>query len=551
LRHLRLTGFVVGVLTVGALLAAPPAFSLTAPEQSLALLTWHRASPSVKAGKDKCNSNRDLCTEVADPEQYWGYHYVGHDEPTVMFYSNKPGSGNDMTYQVTLPREPKGPYSNHKAYDFELTPAFWFGMVMCDTFSYPQTVRTCKPDSDSNAVNVVKSTKHPGAAYMELQFYPPGWVPQWADSSCDPKAWCSALTIDSFSVNPIAGTMLNPTCQNEISGGLEYVNFAYLTHNGEPQGPPNPLEFTPQASGIPGPHVLYMNPGDHLTVSLHDSIDGLVTRVVDHTSHQSGFMTASAGNSFGHIVPAPHGTGCHVKYYNFHPMYSTSGPSTTDPWAAATYNVAYDTEIGHFDFCTHIDPNSPYAACDGLEGAPGDQERADADDIGCFPSVESLFYPVTGCPNTNDPGFDGTSYIKDWPDGKAIHPTPTLFSSPLIGGSTPYSQVAFNTDLPAIESPDIGGRCDNVTGHGCSNPPPSDDGTPAFYPYYSTVSTPAGCRWAIGNMAGVKGTTDSFGGNSKAEYGPLLGYRGYVQNGGGATQKLYLDYQRVLSNNPC
>jgi hypothetical protein len=359
------------------------------------------------------------------------------------------------------------------------------------------------------------------------------------------------MTIDSLSVNPIAGTMLNQTCQNQISGGLEYVNFAYLTHNGEPQGPPNPLEFTPDASGIPGPHVLYMNPGDQLTVSLHDSVDGLVTKVVDHTSHQSGFMTASAGNGFGHIVPAPTGTGCHVKYYNFHPMYSTSQPNTTVPWAAATYNVAFDTEVGHFDFCTHIDANSPVGACNGLEGPAGQQEAADGDDAFCFPSSESLLYPVTGCVNSNDPGFDGPSYVKDWPNGKGNHPTPILFSSPLIGGTTAYSQAAFNNDLPAVETPDIGGRCDIVTGHGCTDPPPSDDGTPAFYPYYSTVSTPAGCRWAPGNMAGAPGVTNTFGGNAKAEYGPIFGYRGYVQNGGGATQKLYLDYQRVLPNNPC
>lgn len=551
MRHLRLTAFVVGVLTAAALVAATPAIGLTGSQRSFAEATWKGSGSGVKQSKDKCDSSRDLCTEVADPEQYWGYHYVGHDEPTVIFYSNKPGSGNDMTYQVTLPREPKGAFSERKSYDFELTPAFWIGMVMCDTFSYPQTVKTCKPDSDSNIVNVAKSPKHPGAAYMELQFYPPGWVPQWADTSCDPKAWCAALTIDSLSVNPVAGTMLNQTCQNEVSGGLEYVNFAYLTHNGEPQGPPNPLEFTPAASGIPGPQVLYMNPGDKLTVSLHDSVDGLVTKIVDHTTHQHGFMTASAGNGFGHIVPAPHGTSCHVKYYNFHPMYSTSQPDTTDPWAAATYNVAWDTELGHFDYCTHLDANSTDSACNGLEGAPGDREAADGDDTFCFPSEDSLRYPVTGCTNANDPGFDGPSYIKDWPNGKPNHPTSILFSSPLIGGSTAYSQVAFNTDLPAIETPDIGGTCDVITGHGCTDPPPTDDGNPAFYPYYSTVSTPAGCRWAVGNMAGAPHVADSFGGNAKREYGAILGYRSLVQNGGGATQKLYLDYDRVLPKNPC
>jgi hypothetical protein len=548
MRRSRLVVLIAGFCGAMALVAVPQAYGLTHSQHVLASKLWtNRAYTHTKYS---CAYSNALCTEVANPEDIWGYTYVGHDEPAVLFYSTKAGSGNDMTYKVTVPREPKGAYSEHKSYDFELNAAFWFGMVLCDTFSYPQTTRTCKPDSDSNAVNVTTSTKHPGAAYMELQFYPPGWVPQFANESCSATKWCAALTIDSLSENPIAGTDLNQTCQSEVLGGDEYTNFAYLTRNGEPQGPPNPLEFDPIASGQPGPHALYMNPGDHLIVSLHDSQDGLVTKVTDTTTHQSGFMTASAGNGFGHIVPAPTGTSCNVKYYDFHPMYSTSQPKTTVPWAAASYNVAYVDEIGHFDFCTHIDPNSALAQCNGQEGGPGNREPADADDTICFSSEESLLYPATGCVNANDPGFDGSSYVKDWPDGKAIHPTPILFSSPTTGGSA-YSRVAFNTDLPRIEASDLGGNCDRITGRHCTNPPPTDDGKPAFYPYYSTVSTSGGCRWALGNLAGVSKTKNSFGGSSKAEFGPLFRSRYYVFNGGGATVAEYNDFQKVLGSNPC
>ncbi len=548
MRRSRLVVFVAGLCGAVALVAAPQSFGFTRSQGALASRLWSNSAYSHT--KYSCAYSNALCTEVANPEDIWGYKYVGHDEPAVLFYSTKAGSGNDMTYKVTVPREPGGAYSESKSYDFQLNPAFWFGMAMCDTFSYPQTTRTCTPDSDSNAVNVTTSTKHPGAAYMELQFYPPGWVPQFADESCSPTKWCAALTIDSLSENPIAGQDLNQTCQSEVLGGVEYTNFAYLTRNGEPQGPPNPLEFDPIASGQPGPHALYMNPGDHLTVSLHDSQDGLVTKVTDTTTHQSGFMTASAANGFGHIVPAPTGTSCNVKYYDFHPMYSTSQPKTTVPWAAASYNVAFVDEIGHFDFCTHIDPNSALAQCNGLEGGPGNREPADGDDTVCFSSEESLLYPATGCTNSNDPGFDGSSYIKDWPDGKPIHPTPILFSSPTTGGSA-YSQVAFNTDLPRIEASDLGGKCDRITGRNCVNPPLTDEGKPSFYPYYSTVSTSGGCRWALGNMAGVSGTTNTFGGSSKAEFGPLFRNRFYVFNGGGATVAEYDDFQKVLGSNPC
>ena len=37
--------------------------------------------------------------------------------------------------------------------------------------------------------------------------------------------------------------------------------------------------------------------------------------------------------------------------YTFHPMYSTSTPKTRVTWAAGSYNVAFDTEIGHFQHC--------------------------------------------------------------------------------------------------------------------------------------------------------------------------------------------------------
>jgi hypothetical protein len=46
-----------------------------------------------------------LCAEVANPSEIFGSHYVGHDEPSDLFYSNVPGSGNNMTYSMTLPRD--------------------------------------------------------------------------------------------------------------------------------------------------------------------------------------------------------------------------------------------------------------------------------------------------------------------------------------------------------------------------------------------------------------------------------------------------------------
>ena len=48
-----------------------------------------------------------LCAEVANYAEVFGpNYYVGHDEPTATFYSNRPGAGNRMRYVFTLPKDP-------------------------------------------------------------------------------------------------------------------------------------------------------------------------------------------------------------------------------------------------------------------------------------------------------------------------------------------------------------------------------------------------------------------------------------------------------------
>src|SRR2546430_17492904 len=46
--------------------------------------------------------------QCVDPYKSIGANgeYTGHDEPSVLFYSNRPGTGNDQTYTVTLPKNP-------------------------------------------------------------------------------------------------------------------------------------------------------------------------------------------------------------------------------------------------------------------------------------------------------------------------------------------------------------------------------------------------------------------------------------------------------------
>jgi hypothetical protein len=506
-----------------------------------------------------CANSSAMCTEVANSDDVFG-HYVGHDEPSVLFDSNLPGSGNHMRYDINLPSDPSAqdPNAPGKSYNFELSGATWLGMALCDTQSYPEQVKTCPPDSNANILDPAVSPKHVGQAYMEMQFYPPGWIPwpTWQQavgaSSCDATHWCAALNVDSLSLNPVTGQTNNEKCLKRV--GEEYLNFAFITKNGVAQAPANPVDstldtFTPNPS-----RDLFMNSGDHLQVAFNDTPDGLKVSIEDLTTGGTGSMTASAANGFAQVKFAPEGDSCTAIPYDFHPMYSTSSPETRVTWAAGGYNVAYDTEIGHFQKCNGPVPipSTPFGLTD--LGAPvacpiGDTENdggtpsiRDDDDLFCFPGSQALVFKVSGCTYTNT-GFDGVSYQPVWPDGNtALHPSPAYFASPETGANydQQYQTAGLEADLPAIEA-----TCNTETRVGCSHIPTTDNGTPAaFYPFYTTSDSSNGCVWAFGNN--LPGQISNFGGND--QYGSLLPQT-YTTEGGGS-RVLYNDFQSRMPN-PC
>jgi hypothetical protein len=412
-------------------------------------------------------------------------------------------------------------------------------MAMCDTQSFPETVKTCTPDSDTNITSPT-DPNHAGTAFMEMQFYPPGWTSWPAGVSCSARQWCGALNIDSLGLSG-QNVPNNNACLSTV--GEETVNFAFVTKSGKAQAPANPVDATAATYTPDKTKDLFMNSGDRITVTLHDTAAGLHINVSDLTTGQSGSMTASKANGFGQVVYNPSGTTCQVRPYNFHPMYSTSSPQTRVPWAAHTYNIAFDTEVGHFDYCSNV--NTSNGSCAGEEGIfTTGNHPSDADDAGCFPASASLLVPVSGCISSNE-GFDGTTYLKDWPDGNTnLHPSPTLFTSPLTGThyDVNYAQTAFETDTPRIEDGSLADNCDRFTGNGCVLIPITDDGVPAsFYPYYTSGTANGTCTWTVGQS--VPGfTTNSYGGVH--EYGTLL-------------KVLYIDvprwndFRNILPNNPC
>ena len=540
----------LAVLVATVALAALATLTPAASAASVGRAPTHPTKDNYTEKLD-CSEGSPLCAE-ADPALGRNGGYTGHDEPSLLFYSGVPGSGNEANYRVVVPTEPPiAPTQDGTGgtYTFQDRIAFWFGMDLCDTQSAPEFVHTCTPNSDANIFDGADPSQpdyigyHPGTAFLELQFYPPGWVPFQDAISCDATKWCAAMAIFSFNRNQNTFVDNNADCLNRV--GLEPANFAFITTSGTPQAPPAPLSQT-LASFTPDPSQdLFMDAGDALEISIHDSPDGLVTSIDDQTSGESGSMTASVANGFAQVNYDPAAATCTQTPYAFHPMYATSSEHTRVPWAAHSYNVAFSDEIGHFEYCNH-------ANTQGTCVNPGGNDRKkDSDDVQCFNADASLLVPIGGCFAT-DNDFDGVSYQKTWPGSltnptldAAKNPSSVLFSSPTFSGGLNYDRVGFEADLPRIEASDFGGICDRSTGSGCVNPPPGSN----FYPFFSTRrDRGVGCSWQLGG-ANIPGTRNTFGGTSAAEFGALL----FLDYPGPGLTPIHRtnDFRQVLSRNPC
>ena len=439
-------------------------------------------------------------------------YYIGHDEPLVQFYSNKPGSSSNLSYVQTLPRDPKalptvhGPLKDTTHF-FELMPALWYAMALCDPNSYP--LLPCKPDSDSNTPH----GNYPGggSAFLEVQFYPPGFAPFADGLSCDNSHWCAALTIDSLECQAGFGV-----CNNNC---VEPINFAFIQTNGVPTGPASPQKANLNTV-TPNQRTLLMNPGDKLAIHIFDnkSAGALETQVRDLTTGKTGFMLASAKNGFMNTSIAD----CSGTPFNFRPEYSTASTANQGGWAAGNIDVSY--EVGHFTPCTklkvfqpidvHGHPDASWNFCTGPyentgppDGSPGSGETNDAP---CFPagdthgSLNADPNLVTGCTG-GDLDYDGTSYWRNWPSSNTpnLWPSALTITPPVTGGSG-YSQMQFLTDNPATNI-----KCNTQTGAGCVVPPTQAPGK--FYPYWTLAKVSGTCVWEFGQMTNGK----SFGGDKQ------------------------------------
>ena len=548
---------------------------------------------SSNKGELDCNGNSPVqqsvhtsaaCTDIRgfaneDNSNTWGGRfydngtYIGHDEPDMVFLSRQPGSGNDVTWTETLPRDPTAaPTDANPGHDvshwFQLSLAPWYSMMLCDPNSYPQA--SCNPESDANAPDPCTISANPcangyqggGSAFMEMQFYPPGFAPFVNGISCDNSHWCSALTIDSLECTYGFATC-NQNCE-------EPQNFAFIQRDGIPTGPAGPGEADLNTY-VQNSQTLLMNPGDRIVVHMFDApvpgqrgAKAFEVVVDDLTTHQTGFMQASAANGFANVSMA----NCAPTAFNFQPEYNTARRQNTSPWGADTGNILTQYETGHWESCTSLtDPmeiaffsnftDEDWFTCHGPyeDTAPGGDGGTDPEvaDASCFPqgdthgTLHTAPDTTTGCldnfEQNGDLDFDGTPYWPEWP--VSANPTaklPGSFVEDLpTTGNRQYSAYYIQTDLALSESTCSGSNYANgsSTPAGCAVPAPNSPGQ--FYPYWSRVSTGGqgsggygnnsgpGCVLEFGNVSSGPGVNDL---GKDAQYGTdqqsTLGYPQFI-----------------------
>ncbi len=267
---------------------------------------------------------------------------------------------------------------------------------------------------------------------MELQFYPPG-SPfdrlSFSSSSFNPSGqWAVNMPIFSFTGN---------------NNCFEPVSSAPITTNGATNGA-----------------LLGLNPGDQILVLLQDTTNGLQATVTDQTTSQTGHMVASSANGFVNTNPVT----CARTPFSFHPEYSTALFANTVRWTALSANINIAFEIGHGELTQSGD--------------------SDADDQ--TGGVNSCFPMYLACYNGGDTDTDGFSYLNDWPDGTANHPSTLSLAAPLSSASNQYAQIQFKTEQGCFKSP----------------------ATCTFYPFWSTLGNPGTSCFNFGND--LPGTTNDF-----------------------------------------
>ena len=337
------------------------------------LMTLQSASASprttaltkITRGSDNdplCSSHASLCTDVYSKLTS---EYVGHDEPSVEFKSSVPGSGNDMTYTLHAAEGPEAAAAadgSGGTWNFELRPTFWFGLTLCDTESAPEYTKMCTPDSDANDLVGTNPTGglhrqaprervhgaavlRPGlrAAVRGLRLHRDAVLRRDDDRQPEPR------TRTPGRQNTPPATTTSSAAKSRSTGrtSRRAATRRLRPTRSSPARSPNPnfAAVNPDLT-----KDLLMNPGDRVTIHMHDTAAGFRIDLTDLTTGRA--VDDRIGRQ------RLRRTSCSRRTpRRAHRRRTRSIPSTARLIRAATRGrrtpttSRYSDEIGHFEHC--------------------------------------------------------------------------------------------------------------------------------------------------------------------------------------------------------
>ncbi len=261
------------------------------------------------------NWNNRFCAGVwpgfptlsGNPQGTYASGCYGHDEPGVQFYSTLPGSGGNVSWNVTLPTD-RTPTENQS----NLYSAIWFGMTLADPAAWMDQ------------------------CFLELQFYPD-------QTFYNPGPMFPNITVNGAWIGAAVAWQI------EASNGFE-----------------NPCFYEPlYLNGHPGPAFLNMTQGDNIVVTMTGSTtsttgEKLVIR--DQTNGQSSTIVMFNSTGGFPLNPA-YSTNSYEAGLQWTPGGDTRSSSRSRPGTRATRTGLPTTRTGGCSPGIKSTPADPGAPC--------------------------------------------------------------------------------------------------------------------------------------------------------------------------------------------
>ena len=271
-------------------------------------------APSSWGGGSNGSNSIKYCNGIWPSVSGQGGYYAncyGHDEPGANFYSPLPGSGGNVTWNVTLPMDRSTTHNQSNLYS-----AVWFGMTLADPYAWM------------------------GVCFLELQFYP--------DSS-----W----------------TVPGPGNANYTVPGM-WVGEAVAWQIQSATGVEDPCFISPLfANGTAGSDYFNMSQGNRIEIRMNGwagSPYGENVTVTDLSNGNRSFLNLY--NRTGQYANMYNQNNRYIlghKNYPLDPAYVTNSYENALAWTpGGEYPNSFAFEVGHSGNPSYPNNNS-YHGCSG------------------------------------------------------------------------------------------------------------------------------------------------------------------------------------------